>query len=74
MLEKMWSKENFSIASGSANLYSHFGNQHDDFSENWEPVTEEWMKKIWNIYTTEYMQWLKKLHANGWNQKKNHTE
>ena len=37
MMEIMWSKE-YSIAGGSENLYSHFGNQFDSFWENWESV------------------------------------
>ena len=37
MLERMWSKgEQSSIAGGSANLYSHFENQYDGFSESIE--------------------------------------
>ena len=28
--------EHSSIADGSANLYINFGNQFDNFSENWE--------------------------------------
>ncbi|EGW08660.1 hypothetical protein I79_010246 [Cricetulus griseus] len=30
--------EHFSTAGGSANLYSHFGNQYGDSSRKWESV------------------------------------
>ena len=99
MLERMWRKgEHSSTAGGSANLYSHFGDQYGSSSEKmgisvpqgpaiplvglylndphscnkdicstvllfviartWKqprcPSTEEWIKKIWHIYTMEY--------------------
>ena len=97
MLERMWSKVN-TIAGGSANFYSHFGNHvvvsqkigtqstsrysnttlgpipkgshsyHKDICSTvfiatlfviaWKqprhPSTEEWIKKMWYIYTMEY--------------------
>jgi hypothetical protein len=31
-------KEYSSIDDGSANFYSHFGNQYDGFSENWDSI------------------------------------
>jgi hypothetical protein len=87
--------EHFLTASKSTNLYKHFGNQFDSFSEklgialpkdyscvytqkmfhkytystmfiaavllidrSWNqlrcPLTEEWIKKIWYIYTMKY--------------------
>jgi hypothetical protein len=37
MLVKIWSKGGyFFIASGSENLYNHFGTQFGILSENWE--------------------------------------
>jgi hypothetical protein len=45
-------------------------------SRNWKqprfPSTEEWIKKMWNIYTMEYFLAIKtmasqNLEANGWN-------
>jgi hypothetical protein len=34
--ESVQQREHSYIAGGSANLYSHFGNQFVGFSENWE--------------------------------------
>jgi len=34
--EDVEQEEHFSIAGGSTNLYSHFGNQFGGFSENWK--------------------------------------
>ena len=36
--EDVASREHSSTAGGSANLYSHFGNQYGGFSENWESI------------------------------------
>jgi hypothetical protein len=37
MLARMWNKGTL-FHHGSANLYSYYGNQYIDFSENWESI------------------------------------
>ena len=35
-VEDVGKRENLSIAGGHANLYSHAGNESDNYSENWK--------------------------------------
>ena len=110
--------EHSSTAGGSANFFSHFGDQYGSSPGKWEsvaipllviypndsypcnkdicstmfiaalfviartwkqprcPSTEEWIKKMWHIYTMEYYSAEKKImeslnpKANGWKMKK----